>query len=55
MMFLVFLDKGYIVGFILGCFLVNVIGLYGVFDIIFGILVIFISVSMIYIIRKLGK
>ena len=55
MMLLAFLDKGYIVGLTLGCFLANVIGPYGVPDIIFGTLATFISASMIYITRKLGK
>ncbi|WP_342792337.1 QueT transporter family protein, partial [Clostridioides difficile] len=45
----------YIVGLTLGCFLANVIGPYGVPDIIFGTLATFISASMIYITRKLGK
>lgn len=36
-------------------FLANVIGPYGVPDIIFGTLATFISASMIYITRKLGK
>lgn len=54
MMLLAFLDKGYIVGLTLGCFLANVIGPYGVPDIIFGTLATFISASLVYITRKLG-
>lgn len=54
MMLLAFLDKGYIVGLTLGCFLANVIGPYGVPDIVFGTLATFISASLVYITRTLG-
>ncbi|MCC0636334.1 MULTISPECIES: QueT transporter family protein [unclassified Clostridioides] len=54
MMLLAFLDKGYIVGLTLGCFLANVIGPYGVPDIIFGTFATFVSASLVYITRKLG-
>ncbi|NMS88936.1 QueT transporter family protein [Clostridioides difficile] len=54
MMLLAFLDKGYIVGLTLGCFLANVIGPYGVPDIVFGTLATFISGSLIYVTKKIG-
>ena len=42
------ISKEYIVGLTLGCFLANILGPYGVPDIIFGTLATFISVYLVY-------
>lgn len=53
MILLPFISKEYILGLTLGCFLANVIGPYGVPDIIFGTLATFISAYMVYLTSKL--
>ena len=56
LMFLPLLSKEYIVALTLGCFLANVIGPYGVPDIIFGTLATLISSVLVYLTPKLfGK
>ncbi len=48
LMFLPLLGKEYILALTLGCFLANVIGLYGVPDIVFGTLATLISAILVY-------
>lgn len=55
MVLLVFFDLFYIGGFIFGCFIVNLLGFNGLVDVIFGIIVIFISVYVILFIVKYIK
>ena len=55
MVLLPFIRKEYIVGLTLGCFLANVIGPYGVPDIIFGTLATFISTYLVYLTSKIMK
>ncbi len=52
MILLAFVDKDYIPGLTLGCFLANILGVYGIPDTIFGTLATFISACMVY---KTGK
>lgn len=52
MILLAFIRKEYIVGLTLGCFLANVIGPYGVPDIIFGTLATLISAILVYLTSK---
>ena len=49
------LNKKYILGLTLGCFLANVLGTYGVVDTIFGTIATFISVYLVYLTGKLMK
>ena len=49
------LNKKYILGLTLGCFLSNVLGTLGIVDIIFGIIATFISVYLVYLTGKLMK
>lgn len=49
------ISKEYIVGLTLGCFLANILGPYGVPDIIFGTLATFISVYLVYLTGKYMK
>ncbi|MEG0051423.1 MAG: QueT transporter family protein [Terrisporobacter sp.] len=55
LMFLPVLGKEYIIALTLGCFLANVIGPYGVPDIIFGTLATLISAYLVYTTAKLLK
>ncbi|MEG0857644.1 MAG: QueT transporter family protein [Terrisporobacter sp.] len=55
LMFLPILGKEYIIALTLGCFLANVIGPYGVPDIIFGTLATLISAYLVYTTAKLLK
>lgn len=56
LMFLSLLGKEYIVALTLGCFLANVLGPYGVPDIVFGTLATFISCILVYLTPKVfGK
>ena len=55
LMFLPLLGKEYIVALTLGCFLANVIGPYGVPDIVFGTLATLISAILVYTTPKLLK
>ena len=55
LMFLALLGKEYIVALTLGCFLANVIGPYGVPDIIFGTIATLISAILIYYTPKIFK
>lgn len=55
LMFLPLIGKEYIIALTLGCFLANVIGPYGVPDIIFGTLATLISAYLVYITPKLLK
>ena len=55
LMFLPLLGKEYILALTLGCFLANVIGPYGVPDIIFGTLATLISSILVYLTPKLLK
>lgn len=48
MILLAFVDKDYIPGLTLGCFFANLLGMYGLPDIIFGTLATFISACMVY-------
>lgn len=48
MVLLPFIGKEYILGLTLGCFIANIIGPYGVPDIIFGTLATFISTYLVY-------
>lgn len=52
MMLLPFISKEYILALTLGCFLANVIGPYGLPDIIFGTLATFISAYLVYLTSK---
>lgn len=52
-MFLLLLSKEYIVALTLGCFLANVIGPYGIPDIIFGTLTTLISSVLVYLTPKI--
>ena len=49
------LGKEYIIALTLGCFLANVIGPYGIPDIVFGTLATFISVYLVYLTGKIMK
>lgn len=49
------LNKKYILGLTLGCFLSNVLGTLGIVDIIFGTIATFISVYLVYLTGKLMK
>lgn len=49
------INKQYIIGLTLGCFLANLIGPYGVPDIIIGTLATFISVYLVYLTGKIMK
>ena len=49
------INKRYIVGLTLGCFLANILGPYGVPDIIFGTIATFISVYLVYLTGKYMK
>ncbi|WP_024620161.1 QueT transporter family protein [Metaclostridioides mangenotii] len=56
MILLAFIDKDYIPGLTLGCFLANILGVYGIPDTIFGTLATFISACLVYQTGKqLGK
>ena len=55
LMFLPLLGKEYVVALTIGCFLANVIGPYGVPDIIFGTLATLISAIMVYYTPRLMK
>ncbi|RDY23483.1 QueT transporter family protein [Romboutsia maritimum] len=55
MVLLPFLGKEYILGLTLGCFLANVIGPYGVPDIILGTLATLISTYLVYLTSKIMK
>lgn len=55
MVLLPFIRKEYILGLTLGCFLANVIGPYGVPDIIFGTIATFISTYLVYLTSKIMK
>lgn len=48
MILLAFVDKDYIPGLTLGCFLANILGVYGIPDTIFGTLATFISACLVY-------
>ena len=48
-------SKKYIVGLTIGCFLANLLGLYGVPDMIFGTIATFISVYLVYLTGKYMK
>ena len=50
-----FIRKDYIWGLTIGCFLANIIGPYGVPDIIFGTIATFLSVYAVYLTSKLMK
>lgn len=53
MVLLPFIKKDYIWGLTIGCFLANIIGPYGVPDIIFGTTATFLSVYAVYMTRKI--
>lgn len=55
MVLLPFIKKDYIWGLTIGCFLANVIGPYGVPDIIFGTIATFLSVYAVYLTSKYMK
>ncbi|MFR8871163.1 QueT transporter family protein [Paraclostridium sordellii] len=55
MVLLAFIKKDYIWGLTIGCFLANVIGPYGVPDIVFGTTATFLSVYAIYLTGKVMK
>lgn len=55
MVLLPFIRKDYIWGLTIGCFLANVIGPYGVPDIIFGTIATFLSVYLVYLTSKYVK
>ncbi|MDR0879200.1 MAG: QueT transporter family protein [Clostridioides sp.] len=56
MILLAFVDKKYIPGLTIGCFLANVLGVYGVPDTVFGTIATFISAVLVYNTgRLLGK
>lgn len=48
-------SKKYIIGLTIGCFLANLLGLYGVPDMIFGTIATFISVYLVYLTGKYMK
>lgn len=52
MILLPFISKDYILGLTIGCFLANVIGPYGVPDIVFGTIATFISAYLVYLTSK---
>ncbi|MEG2056794.1 MAG: QueT transporter family protein [Romboutsia sp.] len=55
MILLPFISSKYIVGLTLGCFIANIIGPYGVPDIVIGTLATFISAYLVYLTSKLIK
>lgn len=55
MILLAFIRKEYIIGLTLGCFLANVIGPYGVPDIVFGTTATLMSAILVYLTSKLQK
>jgi uncharacterized membrane protein len=55
MVLLPFIKKDYIWGLTIGCFLANIIGPYGVPDIIFGTIATFLSVYAVYLTSKIMK
>lgn len=55
MILLAFIRKEYIIGLTLGCFLANVIGPYGVPDIVFGTTATLMSAILVYLTSKMQK
>lgn len=55
MILLAFIRKEYIIGLTLGCFLANVIGPYGVPDIVFGTTATLMSAILVYLTSKIQK
>ncbi|MEG2786234.1 MAG: QueT transporter family protein [Romboutsia sp.] len=55
MVLLPFIKKDYIWGLTIGCFLANIIGPYGVPDIVFGTIATFLSVYAVYLTSKIMK
>ncbi|GAA3663184.1 QueT transporter family protein [Asaccharospora irregularis] len=55
MILLAFIRKEYIIGLTLGCFLANVIGPYGVPDIVFGTMATLMSAILVYLTSKMQK